>query len=72
MLINSHIPLETARSELSKAYDLQASDQAFEATESAYHRASKVIPMADWMQFAPVHPADRPAEAGTRCCDSGA
>ena len=53
MLINSTIPLESARAELSTAYDLEVSDAAFDATEKEYRRASAVVPMADWMRYAP-------------------
>ena len=53
MMINSSIPLETAQAELSSQYDLEPSDTAFDSTAKAYRKASAVVPMADWMRFAP-------------------
>ncbi len=53
MRINSTDPLESARSELASVYDLTVSDASFDATRKSYDRASSVVPMADWMAYAP-------------------
>ena len=51
--INSAVPMLDAQVELTKHYNLQPSLSAFDATEEAYKGASKIIPMAEWMQHAP-------------------
>lgn len=60
MRINAADSMESARSELAAAYDLDPSDAALNATKQAYSRVESVIPMADWMLYAPyVREIDR-------------
>jgi len=51
--INANADLATARAELRRAYDLEVGDEAFGETEATFRRVAKVVPMADWMQYAP-------------------
>lgn len=53
MQINALTPMDTARAELARCYDLDVSDAALDATHDRYTHAKGVVPMADWMQHAP-------------------
>ena len=53
MRINSTDEIETARTELARHFDLEPSDTAFAETEDAFRLSHTVIPMVDWMRYAP-------------------
>ncbi len=53
MLINASTPLEAARAELARRYDLEPSEAAARETRDRYARVRHVVPEVDWLRFAP-------------------
>jgi len=53
MLINATAPLDAARAELARSYDLEPSLAAARETGDRYARVSKIIPEVDWARHAP-------------------
>lgn len=51
--INAAMPLDTARAELARAYDLEPSAAAMRETRALYERVARVVPEADWYRHAP-------------------
>ena len=53
MLINATTPMDEARAELARSYDLAPSMTAAKDTAERYSRVSRIIPEVDWAGFAP-------------------
>ena len=53
MFLNAQTKADAARAELAAHYDLEPSDAALRATDAQYQIVKDVIPLADWMRFAP-------------------
>ena len=51
--INATTPLDMARAELARAYDLEPSAAAMRETRTLYERVARVVPEADWYRHAP-------------------